>query len=130
MITEEFWAAKSQDWRKEQEEVRESIAKHETANQSYFDTGIQLLTLASRAYDLYRVRSLPEKRQLLNFVVSNLRVDGETLHPIYKKPFDLLAKGLERPNWLPRSNQMRTAFSAFNCTFRAKSHSKRFFLFH
>jgi site-specific DNA recombinase len=101
VITEEFWAEKSQGWRKEQEEVRESIAKHESANQSYFDTGIQLLTLASRAYDLYQVRSLPEKRQLLNFVVSNLRVEGETLHPIYKKPFDLLAKGLERPNWLP-----------------------------
>ena len=27
-------------------------------------------------------------------------MEGETLYPVYKKPFDLLAKGLERPNWL------------------------------
>ena len=101
VITAEFWEKQTAVWRKEQQESRDAVARHEGANQKYFELGLALLNTAGRAYDLYRVRSLPEKRQLAGFVVSNLAINGENVVPTYKEPFGLLAKGLSHPNWLP-----------------------------
>lgn len=102
VITADYWERQSEMWRREQEEARASIAKHESANQSYFDLGIELLALARDAYDLFKVRSLPEKRQLLNLVASNLVVDGEKIWPSYRKPFDMLVKSGDCLNWRPQ----------------------------
>ena len=107
VITAEFWEKQSTAWRKEQQEARDAVARHEGANQQYFETGLALLETAGRAYDLYRVRSLPEKRRLAAFAVSNLTITGENVVPIYKEPFGLLAEGLSCPNWLPRLDNSR-----------------------
>lgn len=101
VIPEEFWLAKSKEWRDAQEKVRSTIAAHEKSNQSYFEQGLELLRLSCQAYDLYRVRNLPEKRALLNVMVSNFSVVGNNIVPTYKKPFDIIAEGLVRPNPLP-----------------------------
>ncbi len=100
VISAEFWEKQSALWRREQEDARNAIVRHESANQSYFETGTQLLELAGLAYDIYKVRSLSERRSLASFMVSNFRVEGKNLYPTYKKPFDLLAKGLLCPNHL------------------------------
>ncbi len=107
IITEEFWLSKSKEWRKEQEKVRDSIAAHEKANQNYFDQDVEMLKLANKAYDLYRVRNLSEKRAVLNVLVSNFTVNGENVVPTYKKPFDILVEGLSSPNWLPESDALQ-----------------------
>ncbi|MBI4248874.1 MAG: recombinase family protein, partial [Elusimicrobia bacterium] len=101
VISEDFWLSKAKEWRGAQEQVRSAIAAHEKSNQGYFERGIELLRLASRAYDLYRVRNLPEKRALLNVLVSNFSVNGKNVVPTYKKPFDILAEGVACSNWLP-----------------------------
>ncbi len=103
VITPEFWEKQSAAWRKEQQDSRDAVARHEGANQKYFELGLSLLDTAGRAYDLYRVRSLSEKRLLAGFVISNLTITGENVVPVYKEPFGLLAEGLSRPNWLPES---------------------------
>lgn len=88
-------------WRKDQEENRTAVARHENANQQYFELGATILEVAANAYDNYRVRSLPEKRRLAGAILSNLVVDGENVVPTYKEPFGLLGEGFSRPNWLP-----------------------------
>ncbi|HOX22783.1 MAG TPA: hypothetical protein PLL10_04905, partial [Elusimicrobiales bacterium] len=110
VISAEFWEKQSALWRREQEEARNAIARHESANQSYFETGTQLLELAGLAYDIYKVRSLSERRSLASFMVSNFRVEGKNLYPTYKKPFDLLAKGLLHPNLLRELEEVRNYF--------------------
>ena len=102
VISLDYWGRQSQIWRQEQEEARASIAKHEMANQSYFDLGVQFLTVAERAYEEYRVRSLAGKRQILNLMASNLVVNGENICPSYKEPFDLIAKSAGHLNWRPQ----------------------------
>ncbi|MBI4422196.1 MAG: recombinase family protein, partial [Elusimicrobia bacterium] len=103
-ITAEFWEKQAATWRKEQEENRAAVARHENANKSYFELGVAILELATNAYENYRVRSLSEKRRLASALLSNLTVTGENVVPIYKEPFGLLAEGLARPNWLPLSD--------------------------
>jgi len=112
-ITEDFWKAKTEAWRTAQEKARGAIAAHEKANQAYFEQGADLLRLASRMYDLYRVRSLSEKRQLLDLVTSNFTVTGKCVVPVYKKPFDILVEGLACPNGLPRLDNLRNSLQGW-----------------
>jgi site-specific DNA recombinase len=103
-------------YRNEQIEIRKSIQLHEQANKSYLYDGVRILELARNAYRLYIEQDMSEKRRLLQIVFSNCTwLDGR-LTPVYRKPFDLLAKtnvayqeGVEvsqenrdfRPIWLP-----------------------------
>ena len=41
---------------------------------------------------------------MLKLVASNYTLDGVSLCPQYRKPFDIIAKGLSRPSWLPEQD--------------------------
>ena len=90
-ISQEFYEAKTREWRREQEGILTKIEKHQNADQSYLDEGIRLLELAQRAAILYEKQDMKEKRRLLNFVCSNSIWKDGKLTPNYRKPFDLLA---------------------------------------
>jgi len=100
-ISEEFYDGKSEEWRKEQEGLREAIGRHEKANINYLVQGTQILELAKKAYFLYLQQDPSEKRKLLNILLSNCTFDGGNLHPTYNRPFDMLVKNKEIEDWLP-----------------------------
>ena len=81
----------SEKWRKEQEDIRRKLERHEKANRSYVDAGITLLELASKAKPLYDKQPMFERRRLLQFVFSNSTWKHGKLHPVFRQPFDLLA---------------------------------------
>ncbi len=58
-------------WREEQECCLREIARHEAAEQSYMDEGVQILELARNAQSLFERLPAREKRRLLHFVLSN-----------------------------------------------------------
>jgi site-specific DNA recombinase len=99
-ISEEFWKLKSEEWRTEQQSIREKIHLHESANVNYFDQGVRILELAHRAYPLYLRQDSFEKRKLLDFLLSNCTLNDGILCPTYRKPFDILVKGLQNENLL------------------------------
>lgn len=90
-ISAEFFDQKAAGWRDEQKQLLRNVQEHQNANQSYLTEGVKLLELASRARRLFEVRESSEKRQLLNFVLSNSSWRGGVLTPEFRKPFDLLA---------------------------------------
>lgn len=90
-ITREFYEQRSNQWRREQQDILRKIEKHQDANHAYLDEGIRLLELAQRAAILYEKQEMAEKRRLLNFVCSNSIWKDGKLIPNYRKPFDLLA---------------------------------------
>lgn len=100
-ISENFYEEKVADWQKEAEEVSEKIERHKNADVNYLTQGVHILELANRAYSLYIKQKPAEKRKLLNILLSNCTLDGKNLIPQYKKPFDLLVKGLNSKTWLP-----------------------------
>jgi hypothetical protein len=68
----------------------------------------QVGSLASRAAELFE-RSKPEqKRQLLAFVFSNLRLKGKKLEYSLRSPFDLMVNRPSYSNWLAFLNTVRT----------------------
>ena len=72
--------------------------------------GAKFLKIYNDVEDLYKVADNSEKRELLNYVLQNLMLDGESLSYEYKKPFDIFAKGLSCNKKLLRldSNQQPT----------------------
>jgi hypothetical protein len=81
---------KAAEWRAEQDRIQRSLDEHRVAHRAYVETGVRLLELASRAYELY-VKQVPsEKRRLLNFLVSNSTWKDGTLSVTFRQPFDLL----------------------------------------
>lgn len=104
VIDERYWTDVSARWRCEQDQIQQQIEKLKTAERNYVDEGSRIIELAQRAYSLYKVQEPQEKRKLLDCVLSNCSMDGLTLYPTYKKPFDLLAKGLQTQNKYPRQD--------------------------
>src|SRR5215813_8583526 len=82
----------SSDWRAEEARCLHEIERHQAADRSYVEEGVQLLELAQNAQRLFKKQEPREKRRLLNFVVSNCTWKGGELIADLRQPFDLLAE--------------------------------------
>lgn len=100
VINEQYWVKVSNEWANRQATATDALRRHQSANKSYLDTGIKILEWSNKAYDMFKVRESHEKRLLLNCVLSNCTLDGKSVTPTYKKPFDILVKGSSCSNWL------------------------------
>ena len=82
LIDTAFFEKMSNQWREEQNRCLREIERHQNADKSYMDEGVQLLDLARNAQRLFEKQEPREKRRLLNFVLSNCTwEDGEVVAP-------------------------------------------------
>lgn len=79
--------------------IKESIARYETADDSYLTQGVKILELCNKAHHLYLQQEPLERAKLLKYVFSNCHLDGVSVCPTYRKPFNLFAEGLPRLKW-------------------------------
>ena len=56
--------------------------------------------MASRAADLFDRSKTEQKRELIAFVFSNLRLRGKTLEFTLRSPFDLMVNWSDHSSWL------------------------------
>lgn len=98
-VSERFWMEKSREWEVEEGRIAEQLRSHQIANRRYYDDGVKLLELASRAHELYAKQPVEQKNRLLRVLLSNCTLQNGTLQPHYKKPFDILARGIESRKW-------------------------------
>ncbi len=75
------------------------IQAHHVADHRYYDDGLKLLELASKAHELYSKQPVEQKHRFLRILLSNCTLQDGTLRPTYKKPFDILARGIEKGKW-------------------------------
>lgn len=102
VIDERYWSDVSQKWRAEQDGIVAQIGRLTDASRDYVDEATEILELSKRAYSLYVKQETIEKRQLLKSLLSNCTSDGTTLYPTYKKPFNMIAEGVQMQFKLPR----------------------------
>ena len=90
-----------------QQEINRLLEQHHSGNEQFKIAVSSLLTLASRAYDIFESSTIDEKRQLIGYVFSNLELEGQKLRFTLRKPFDLFVNVGEYQKWLlgPDSNQ-------------------------
>jgi len=87
-----FFEKMSTQWRDEQNRCLREIERHQSADQSYMEEGVQLLELARNAQKLFEQQEPREKRRLLNFVLSNCTWEDGQVVANFRQPFDLLAE--------------------------------------
>lgn len=62
----------------------------------------RIFELANGAYFQYVAQSNAEKAKLLKMLCSNFSVDGVSVTPNYRYPFDLIFKSAQRGKWSGR----------------------------
>lgn len=62
--------------------------KYTNADENYYITANTVLNLAQKAYKIFQSSEVSEKRQLLNFLLQNIKLQGKKLVFKIKTPFN------------------------------------------
>ena len=89
-IEDAFYRRSVKQWQDDQKKIEEQLGRHREANANYIEQGIKLLELTQRASTLFSDRSQEERTALLNFVMPDSILNGDTVIPKFKPPFDII----------------------------------------
>ena len=78
-IDSEAYHLKLEEYKKRQREITSEMKAHVNADETCLITAKTVLDLAKRAKEIFMSSKLSEKQQLLNFVFSNLKLEGKKL---------------------------------------------------
>jgi len=116
-ITQDEYDKKAYELKQKQYEINNKESKITKADEEFPITLIRLIDICSRAYELFEISKVEQKRQLINFVLSNLQLRGKKLEFEIKKPFDLFVnlKNVEsRFEWLGIVDKVKTFLLCVN----------------
>ena len=99
-ITKDLWVSKFKQWSDQKENLQIQLNAQQKANKSYYETGVRLIELSNRAYELYEKQNVKEKQKLLKFLLSNSKMQGNTVDFVLKMPFSLIVETKKSQNWL------------------------------
>ncbi len=101
-ISKDFYERRHTQYQNELEDVLNAINKHAKANINYQELGMNIFELAQKGRQIYEDMTLQEeKRELLNFIFSNIKLKDEKLVPSLHNGFEVIAARAKDGNWLP-----------------------------
>jgi len=106
-ITQDDYDQNMSRYREQQNIYRDKISRLQRADEQYYMTLLYVLKLVKNADKLFAVAEIDEKRQLINLVCQNLKLQGKKLVFNLKTPFDTIAGCSLRSNWLPLTTLFR-----------------------
>jgi hypothetical protein len=107
-ITGDEYDRKARELKERQTEIALQIEQHQKGEGDYRLTLETLISVASRAAELFERSKTEQKRELLAFVFSNLRLRGKKLEFSLRSPFDLMVNRSDHASWLAFLNTVRT----------------------
>jgi hypothetical protein len=110
-ITQDEYDKKARSFNQRRLEIDILRKQHTNADMDFALTVTNLLNLASRASELFESSKVDQKRQLISFVVSNLRLNGKKVLYDLKKPFEALVACSESSEWLHRLEAIGRCFA-------------------
>lgn len=87
-------------WIEEENAIRYEIIKHDNANNDYLITGIKIMELAEKAYDLFQHMTTAEKKEMVKLVLSNPVIRDGSVCFSYQKPFNMIVDSPSCSVWL------------------------------
>jgi site-specific DNA recombinase len=104
-ISEDFWQRKLVDWQAEEQQLKTALSGLDgSKNGDRLLHAKRILELANKAYFLYLTRKPAEQAELLRKVLLNCAIDGASLYPTYRKPFDLIFQRTKNEDWSGRED--------------------------
>jgi len=86
--------------KQQQTEIAARIDQHQTGDDAFRATLESLISVASRAADLFQRSKAEQKRKLVSLVFSNLRLSGKKLEYSMRSLFDLMVNRPNHASWL------------------------------
>ena len=99
-ITQNDYDKKARELKQQQTELELRMRQHQDGDRDFRTTLESLISLASRAAELFEGSKIEQKRQLIAFVFSNLRLRGKKLEFSLRSPFDLMVDRATYTSWL------------------------------
>ena len=104
-LDEPSYKAQLQRIRDRRDAATRKLAKaNEDLDDAQLDTLRSTLELAKSAKITWAARSVADQRRFLEIVVSNVRLDGQTVRYDLRKPFQILSELREDPTWRTRED--------------------------
>jgi site-specific DNA recombinase len=103
-ISEDYWRRKTTEWQLEEQQIQMAIQGLQEAIPDQLLSAKRTLELANTAYFLYVTQNPAEQAKLLKMVLSNCRIDGVSLYPTYRKPFDVIFQRAKAKEWRARQD--------------------------
>ncbi len=99
-ITKDVYNNKLLQFTNRQQEINRLLEQHHKGNEQFKIALSSLISLASHAYDIFESSTIDEKRQLIGYVFSNLKLNGSKLQFSLQKPFNMFADLASCQEWL------------------------------
>jgi len=100
-ITKDMFNKKLKEYKEKQAELNEEMQRYTDADENYYITANTLLKMAQKALEIFECSEVPEKRQLLNFLLQNPQLRGRELMFTLKTPFDTMLEANKCSTLLP-----------------------------
>jgi hypothetical protein len=107
-ITGDEYNRKARELKGRQTEITLRIEQHHKGEGEYRTTLETLISVASRAAELFERSKIDQKRELLAFVFSNPGLRGKKLEFSLRSPFDLMVNRADHTSWLAFLDTVRT----------------------
>ena len=108
LIDEKMYLERIATYKARQTEIIEQMKQHEKADQNFYITANLVMNLAARAKELFESSEVDEKRQLLNLMFQNLKLNGKNMPTQVCEPFNTMIGYKECPtNWRWRESNSR-----------------------
>ncbi len=105
-IEQETFAMKDQELRDRQSRLELQRDAHGRDHDEKADEALTLFELSQNLHGKWLTADYTAKRRILDFICLNFRLDGASLVPTMRKPFDVLVEGLELAK--SRGDRIRT----------------------
>ena len=99
-ITQSEYDKKALELKHRQTEQRMLIEQHSKGRDEFRTTLESLISVASRATEIFERSKIEQKRELMAFVFSNLKLKGKKLEFALRSPFDLMVNRRTYASWL------------------------------
>jgi len=97
---EKLYLEKVREYKKRQIEIAEEMKNHEKADQNFYVTANMVMNLAAHAREIFESSEVDEKRELLNLVFQNLKLEGKKMLTEIREPFSTMIGYKDHPtNW-------------------------------
>lgn len=109
-ITEDRYYKKKEELEEDLLANNVRLSEHYKGDSDFKNSVSALFSLSSKAYELFNSSNIEQKRKLIGFVFSNLKLNGSKLEYSLNKPFDALANFNNHTEWLALVNTLRTDY--------------------
>jgi cytidylate kinase len=105
---------KLREYKERQGEILTDMRIHSQADEEFYLTANTVLNVARRALEIFKSSELPEKRQLLNFILQNCQLNEKRLEFTLRNSFDKVLVNANQPTLLRIVDKVRTVIERQN----------------